>query len=262
MFGQTLATSGIAGSPTLSTVATVLSAVGSYPIVVGLGTLSSSNYQFNLVNGSLAVTKATLTVTADNKSKVLNGVNPPLTLSYSGFRNGETLATSGVTGTPSITTTALTTSPVGVYPIAVAIGSLASGNYQFMFVNGTLTIGYQFAGFGQPIDNGVINKANAGQAIPIKWRLTDANGVGISDPASFVSVTSNTVGCAAGLASDEIETYAGSSGLQYLGNGNWQYNWKTPKAYAGQCRTMYLNLSDVISPATTPANRTAMFQFK
>jgi hypothetical protein len=29
-----------------------------------------------------------------------------------------------------------------------------------------------------------------------------------------------------------------------LGNGNWQYNWKTPKTYAGQCRVMQLNLSD------------------
>jgi len=32
-------------------------------------------------------------------------------------------------------------------------------------------------------------------------------------------------------SADAIETYAGSiaSGLQYLGNGIWQFNWKTPK---------------------------------
>ncbi len=39
-------------------------------------------------------------------------------------------------------------------------------------------------------------------------------------------------------------TDAGNSGLQYLGDGNWQYNWATSKTYAGLCRTMSLNLKD------------------
>ena len=232
--------------------------VTAYTVVDGN---SGNNYTVTLHTATGTISRATLTVTAVNKSKVLNAVNPTLTVIYTGFLGTDTLASS-VTGAPSITTTATTTSPVGTYPIIVTQGTLASTNYTFTFVNGTLTIGYQFTGFGPPIDNGVVNKATAGQAIPIKWRLTDANGVGISDPASFVSVTSNTTGCGSGLPTDEIETYAGSSGLLYQGNGNWQFNWKTPKAYTGQCRTMHLNLSDVIAPATTPVDRTAMFQFK
>ena len=43
---------------------------------------------------------------------------------------------------------------------------------------------------------------------------------------------------------DALEDYAGESGLQYLGDGNWQFNWKTLKDYAGQCRTLTLELSD------------------
>jgi hypothetical protein len=43
-------------------------------------------------------------------------------------------------------------------------------------------------GFFSPIDNNFLNIAKAGQAIPAKWRLTDANGVPIGDPASFVGL--------------------------------------------------------------------------
>jgi sugar lactone lactonase YvrE len=49
----------VTGSPVLSTPATAASAVGSYPIVIGLGTLSSSSYTFMFVNGLLTVTRAT-----------------------------------------------------------------------------------------------------------------------------------------------------------------------------------------------------------
>jgi sugar lactone lactonase YvrE len=49
----------VAGAPAMTTVATLASAVGAYPIRIGLGTLSSSNYIFKFVDGSLAVTKAT-----------------------------------------------------------------------------------------------------------------------------------------------------------------------------------------------------------
>ena len=51
------------------------------------------------------------------------------------------------------------------------------------FVGSAASVGhnvqYTFGGFFAPVDNApVVNKANAGQAIPVKWRLTDINGVG------------------------------------------------------------------------------------
>jgi len=40
---------------------------------------------------------------------------------------------------------------------------------------------------------------------------------------------------------DAIEEAAsGSSGLQYNGDGYWQFNWKTPKDDASTCRTIHL----------------------
>jgi hypothetical protein len=117
---------------------------------------------------------------------------------------------------------------------------------------------FQFSGFFPPVDNDKPNEARAGQTIPIKWRLTDA-GTPVADPQSFVSVSSSATPGACGGSADAIETYAESSSLQYLGDGNWQFNWKTLKSYAGQCRIMRLNLAD---QEGIPSTRTAKFQFK
>jgi hypothetical protein len=81
------------------------------------------------------------------------------------------------------------------------------------------------------------------------------DGAEVSDSASFVSLTSGSTTCSTGDPTDAIEAYSGSSGLQYLGDGFWQFNWKTPKAYAKQCRVMSLNLADGTS-------HIADFQFK
>ena len=84
----------------------------------------------------------------------------------------------------------------------------------------------------------------------------DASGAPVSDPASFVGLRTQAGSCEAGVPSDTVETYSGSSGLQYLGDGYWQYNWKTPKSYAGKCRTMYVEFQGGL---TSP---TVTFQFK
>src|SRR5207244_164332 len=104
--------------------------VGTYAIQQGTLALSS-NYVLTYVGANLTITKATLTVTADNKTRQYSDPNPTFTASYSGVKNGETLATSGVTGSPSLTTTATATSAPGPYTITAALGTLAAPNYQF-----------------------------------------------------------------------------------------------------------------------------------
>src|SRR5262249_8777384 len=94
----------------------------------------------SFTNGSLTINPATLTVTADNQSRVYGAANPGLTATYSGFVNEETSGTSGVQGQPALSTTATPTSPVGSYPITAAQRSLTAVNYVFNFVNGTLTV--------------------------------------------------------------------------------------------------------------------------
>ncbi|MBI5282132.1 MAG: pentapeptide repeat-containing protein [Candidatus Solibacter usitatus] len=90
---------------------------------------------------TFSITAATLTVTAQDASRSYGAANPAFSAALSGFVNGDTLATAGVTGGAACTTTATATSPTGTYPITCTQGTLAAANYTFAFAAGTLTIG-------------------------------------------------------------------------------------------------------------------------
>jgi hypothetical protein len=119
----------------------------------------------------------------------------------------------------------------------------------------SFSVGYHFVGFERPVENGaVLNRVKAGQAIPLKWRLLDANGSPVLDLVS-VEVRVSALSCAVGTSADLwSETAAGSSGLQNLGDGHYQFNWKSPTSYASSCKTLNLNMGEE-SP------RSALFQF-
>ncbi len=128
----------VSGTASLTTTATSASPAGSYPIIATQGTLAALNYAFTFVNASLAINKATLTVTAQSASMIYGASVPAFTSSIVGFVNGDNL--SAVSGTASLTTTATSASPVGQYPITAMQGTLAAMNYGFTFVNASLTI--------------------------------------------------------------------------------------------------------------------------
>ena len=128
-------TSVFTSKPTVTTTANQQSAAGNYPITAS-GAITS-NYIIIYVAGTLTINQAALTITADSKMKFYSEVNPPLTLSYTGFLNGDSVSV--FINKPVVTTTATQQSSVGAYPITVA-GASAS-NYIITFVNGTLTIG-------------------------------------------------------------------------------------------------------------------------
>ena len=117
---------------------------GNYAIIpsnaVGGGDTDMSNYSITYSNGILSVGKLPLLVSARDTSRLYGDVNPVFKTDYSGFVNGQTFATSGITGSPSLTTTAIATSVIGTYPITVAAGSLSSSNYSFSFDHGVLTV--------------------------------------------------------------------------------------------------------------------------
>jgi 6-phosphogluconolactonase (cycloisomerase 2 family) len=70
-----------------------------------------------------------------NRGPSTSAVNPPLTYTLSGFVNGDTSAV--VTGTAACTTTAVATSPIGLYPVTCTAGTLAAPNYTIVLSNGT-----------------------------------------------------------------------------------------------------------------------------
>jgi hypothetical protein len=115
--------------------------------------------------------------------------------------------------------TGYTSSSESTFPISVGPYLTYKGGGD-AFVAKVFT-GFGFYGFDGPVDNQpVVNNAKAGSVIPVKWRIIDFDGAPISDPASFVSLTSYVVACdsLSGDPADEVKEYsAGSSGLQYLG---------------------------------------------
>ncbi|WP_157972285.1 MBG domain-containing protein, partial [Pleomorphovibrio marinus] len=78
----------VSTEPGISTTALASSGVGTYPITLDGG--SDDNYDITLKAGELAISKASLTITADDQSKVYGEENPSLTFSYFGLVNGDT----------------------------------------------------------------------------------------------------------------------------------------------------------------------------
>jgi hypothetical protein len=109
--------------------------VGSYPIKVEKGTVTNKNVTY--VDGTLTITKAPLTVGVQNVTITEEDVIPTFTLTYSGFRNGDTENTAFTTK-PVATTTAVALSKAGTYPITVSGGE--AKNYALSYTQGTLTI--------------------------------------------------------------------------------------------------------------------------
>lgn len=88
------------------------------------------------------VQQASLKVKANDVSRAYGKLNPTFTFSYDGFKNGEALGTSDITGAPVASTSAVQGSPLAgnPYAINVASGSLKSNNYKFDLVKGSLTL--------------------------------------------------------------------------------------------------------------------------
>jgi streptogramin lyase len=128
----------LSGAANLTTTAAASSHAGSYAIAAAVGSLSAANYTFAFVNGTLTVSPAALTVTANDASKVYGAALPKLSASYSGFVNGDTAAV--LSGAPALSTTASASSPAGSYAIIGGPGTLSDPDYVFTFANGTLTV--------------------------------------------------------------------------------------------------------------------------
>lgn len=134
--GDTLAS--LSGSLTFVTSPSTSAAspVGNYTITPG--GLTSSNYSLTFAPGTLAVTPATVTIKADDKSKIYGAALPAYTVTVTGLLNGDTLA--GFSGSLAFTTNPNVTaaSPVGSY--AITPSGLSSTNYTVTFAPGTLNV--------------------------------------------------------------------------------------------------------------------------
>jgi MBG domain (YGX type) len=237
-----------------STIATMSSGVGGYDIVPVINATPAvlANYQTPaLTNGTLTITKAPLSASAANKSKILNAVNPTFTGTLTGVKNGDPI-------TLTFTTTATQASPVGSYPIVPVINATLPvlANYQTpVLTNGTLTVSFQWDGFLQPINDtahqiGLLeSKFKTGQTIPAKFVLKNAAGTVVQQIGNPTFSRSGNMGaCDSNATPDTTEVVTPDAGVVYTWDGSqYHYNWSTKGLNSGEYR-IYANLADGSKP--------------
>ena len=106
---------------------------GTYNGVLDARYTPNDNYEVSVTKGNFEIKKATVTVTADNKSKTYGDADPDLTATVSGLKNDED---------ESIISYTISRDPgenVGNYSI-IPTGAKEQGNYTVVYENGTLTI--------------------------------------------------------------------------------------------------------------------------
>ncbi|BFI95087.1 MAG: hypothetical protein RSP_05970 [Rhodanobacter sp.] len=123
--------------------ASATSGVGTYAIGAGNatgGTFNANNYTISYVDGSLSVTPALLTVTANDASKVY-GQTPTLTgFTSVGLQNGETIGSVTESGAGASATASVAGGPYGIAASNATGGTFDANNYTISYVDGSLTV--------------------------------------------------------------------------------------------------------------------------
>ena len=248
--GDTLGTGTINNGNAILTTSTLT--VGSYQVEANY----AGDSKYDEATSSVltqTVNKAVLTVTADNFTRPYNTPDPTFTTTITGFVNGETVAV--VTGAPSLTTVATITSPVGTYPIVAAQGTLSAANYDFTFVNGTLTI----AAGGSTTTTLSANPASAQFGTPITFTATVApsGATGAVNFSSGVIVlgTGTLLGGVATLITSSLNVGTYNITATYPGDTNYSASASGPitvtiaKATPGQGGTQAVTGVSSLNPS-------------
>ena len=190
-----------------------------------------------------------VTVKVDSAAPVLHPAVTPNPLTVGGTGTASANATDALSGVSAQSCGALNTASIGTRSVPCSATDFAGNTGT---ASASYSVRYGFIGFKPPVDNPpIVNLAQAGQTIPLKWQLVNASGTGITTLAS-VSITVTAIACDSGATLDQVEEYAaGTSTLLNQGGGNYQYNWQTPKSYKNTCQKLTLNLGDGSAPTAT-----------
>ena len=234
----------LSGSPLLTTSAKTNSPVGNYAITNSIGSLVATNYAVSLTNGTLTVTGAVLTATANNATRAYGAANPVFTVSYSGFVNGD--GTNVLSGTPLLSTSALTNSPVGSYVITNSLGTLVATNYTVSLTNGTLTV------------TGAVLTATVNTGITANNKVYDGTtaatisltNVVLTGVVSGDTVSLSTNGYTANFASAGVGTGIGVtiSGLSLTGPSAGNYTLVQPVGLTANITAKALTIASAVPP--------------
>lgn len=162
----------------------------------------------------------------------------------SGIETGGTL--SGPTGSG-------TTNPNGVGTFTFSCNGAVdnAGNTQTAPDTKSYSVIFRWAGFYAPVENlSTWNSAKAGQSIPVKFSLSGDQGLTIFEAAAPYNGGPRIVqvACPSSSTPDPIEEYATSTANSKLIYDSlvdqYNYVWKTDKAWAGKCFRLDVKLID------------------
>jgi len=135
----TLAVSGNGGAAT--------AAVGSYtitPSAATSGTFNAANYTITYSTGTLTVSMAALTITANNQTKTYGQTvtfgSGSSQFTSSGLQNGETIGSVTLACSGGAVNAAVSSSPYTITPSAATGGTFTAANYTITYNTGTLTV--------------------------------------------------------------------------------------------------------------------------
>lgn len=162
--------------------------VSIYPIQQGSLT-AGTNYALSYVGANFRITKRSLTIKGDNKSRAYGLANPPFTVTYTTLVNGD--GPGSLTGTLACNCAATQASQVGSYMIVPS--GVTSTNYTITFAFGTLSV------TKAPLTITATNRTKAfGQTMTFTGSEFSTSGLANSDGVTSVTLSS---GGAAGSAS-------------------------------------------------------------
>ena len=238
IFEYTTSGAALSGTPQISCAATATSPVGTYDIIVSQG--SVTNYNVTYVKGTLTITKAPLTISAGNYSKIEGEENPTFEATYSGFKNNETEKV--LTKRPTITTTATKTSSVGEYPVIVS--GAEARNYDISYIDGVLTIMKDPNKFDE---NGASYEKQGGNSVIITGDEGATGEYDIPESVTHDGVTFSVTGIGEEAYKDNIfiSQVTIPSSVTFIGNG----------AFAG-CTNLMTIIIYVLDPIDISKART------
>jgi hypothetical protein len=224
------------------------------PYAIKQGTLTAGpNYNLSYVDGNLTITKAPLTLTADNQAMTLNGTVPALTYKFSGFKFSDTSAV--VSGSATCSTADGKT--VGSFDITCSGGSLIAANYYFpTFVKGILTVKYAAAGtcngeaghsILQPINADGTSVFKQGSTVPAKFRVCDANGVSVGSVGLVTSfkLVQTISGTESALVNEAVTSTTPDTAFRWDPTAQqWIFNINTKSLNANKTYVYQVTLND------------------
>ncbi len=166
---------------TFSTEYLVTSNVGEYDIVPA--NAEAQNYEISYTNGTLTVNKATLTVTAEDKTMIYGDEHPEFTATYEGWKNEDD---ESVVSDLDYTCEYAPGSYIGTYTITPH--SATAQNYEFEYKDGTLTVNKAVVKVSGA--EAQIAKIESGTTDAVVLNAGTLDGIKLSDPIGHETTAS------------------------------------------------------------------------